>query len=265
MFTSLAVVRLLPVGYVRTALTAPIFLMVPGALTLEAVFGQRRRPRGAAFLCYAALLSAVWSAFVSLALYAGGVLITFDSTYLGLLVVSAVLAFAAQARLVLGRQGTGRRVASKADATDPDLSQAEIDDASLPAPPSGGWLYGILAVVVGVSLLAGGLYSYDHLPQPAPTGYTWIAWTGPRISGDIAVGSAGAELHFQVVHRQSDRTTFRLSAVWLGNPPRPMAKPLTVSIGPDQTFHGSLFVPPLPDGCAYRLVVALTAARGSAR
>ena len=32
-------------------------------------------------------------------------------------------------------------------------------------------------------------------------------------------------------------------------------------IGPDRTFHGTLSVPPLPDGCTYRIVVALTAAQ----
>ena len=112
-----------------------------------------------------------------------------------------------------------------------------------------------------MSLLAGGLYAYDHLPHPAPAGYTWMAWTGPPIKGDIAIGSAGTKLGFQIVHHQSDTTTFKLSAAWLGSTSRPLAKPLTFSIGPNQTFRGALFVPPLPDGCTYRIVVALTAAR----
>jgi hypothetical protein len=34
-----------------------------------------------------------------------------------------------------------------------------------------------------------------------------------------------------------------------------------VHIGPDQTFQGALFVPPLPDGCTYRIVITLTAAQ----
>ena len=46
-FASLAVVRLLPGGYTRAAVAAPILLMVPGSLTLGAVFNQRRRPQGA--------------------------------------------------------------------------------------------------------------------------------------------------------------------------------------------------------------------------
>ena len=31
-------------------------------------------------------------------------------------------------------------------------------------------------------------------------------------------------------------------------------------IGPNQTFHGTLFVPPLSNGCTYRIVVTLTTA-----
>ena len=63
------------------------------------------------FVCYAALLGVVWSIFASLALYVDGVLITADSTYWCLLIVSAVLAIVAEARLLLGRPGSGRRAA----------------------------------------------------------------------------------------------------------------------------------------------------------
>ena len=194
-FASLAAVRLLPEGYARAAVAAPILLMVPGSLTLGAVFSQRRRPQGAVFVCYAALLSAIWSAFASLALYARGVLITADSTYWCLLAISAVLAIVAEARLLLGRPGRGRRVARRLEALDPDQSDAEADDAETPAGcrRAAGY-YAIVAVVAGVSLLAGGLYAYDHLPHPAPAGYTWMAWTGPPIKGDIAIGSAGTKL-----------------------------------------------------------------------
>ena len=62
-FASLAAVRLLPAGYARAAVAAPILLMVPGSLTLGAVFNQRRRPRGLVFVCYAALLSVVLVSF----------------------------------------------------------------------------------------------------------------------------------------------------------------------------------------------------------
>lgn len=258
-FGSLAVVPSLPGDHTRAAVAAPILLMVPGSLTLGAIFGLRL-PRGAAFVCYAALLSAVWTVFASLALYVRGMSITADNTYWCLLFVTAVLAVVAEARLLLGRQGTGRRAAPKLDAVDPDRSEAEANYAHTPAVRGAGF-YGILAVVAGVSLLTGGLYAYDHLPGPAPVGYTWMAWTGPQVKGDIAVDSAGTDLHFQIVHRQSDKTLFRLTAAWLGSPSQPLAKPLTFSIGPDQTFRGALFVPPLPDGCTYRIVVALTAAQ----
>ena len=255
MFASLAATRLLPGGYARAAVAAPILLMVPGSLTLGAVFSQRNRPRGIAFVCYAALLSAVWVAFASLTLYVRGVLITADNTYWCLFIVAAVLAIVAEARLVLGRQGRGRRVARKPEALDLDLS-----DGDTSAADKGASYYAILAVVAGVSLLVGGLYVYDHLPKPVPTGYTWIAWTD-SIKGVIAVGSAGTELRFQIVHRQSDTAHFRLGAAWLGTPSRALATPHALSIGPNETFRGTLFVPALPDGCTYRIVVTLTAAQ----
>jgi len=261
-FASLAAVRLLPEEeYIRAVPAAPILLMVPGSLTLGAVFGQRHRLQGTTFVCYALLLSAIWSVFASLALYADGRLITAASTYWCLLIISAVLAIVAEVRLLVERPGTGRRALGKPETLDPDLSDAEVNEPETPATTRREGYYAILGVAAGVSLLVGGLYAYDHLPHPAPTGYTWIAWTGIPINGDIAVGSAGTKLGFQIVHHQSNTTTFRLSAVWLGTPSRPLARPVTLSIGPNQTFRGALFVPQLPDGCTYRIVVALTAAR----
>jgi hypothetical protein len=262
-FASLAAVRLVPEDDARAVIAAPILLLVPGSLTLGAVFSQRTRPRGTAFLCYAALLGAVWSGFASLALYVGGVSITAATTYGCLLIFSTVLAIAAESRLLFGGTGTGRRVAGQTEILDPDLSEAEVRDAETPpaARRGRGAYYGVLAVVAGVSLLVGGLYAYEHLPHPAPVGYTWIAWTGPQVNGPIKIASAGTDLHFQIVHHQRGSTTFRLSASWLGNPPRTLAKSLTVRIGPDQTFQGSLFVPPLPDDCTYRIVVTLATTR----
>jgi hypothetical protein len=259
---SLAAVRLVPEDQARAVLAAPILFLVPGSLTLGAVFSQRSRPRGAAFLCYAALLGAVWSGFASLALHVSGVSITAANTYWCLLAVSTVLGIAAESRFLFGGPGTGRRVAGQTQTLDPDLSDAEVSDARTPAAArrGRGAYYGVLAVVAGVSLLAGGLYAYEHLGHPAPVGYTWIAWTGPPVKGAITVGSAGTDLHFQIVHHQRATSTFQLSASWLGNPSRPLARSLTVHIGPNQTFQGALFVPPLPDGCTYRIVVTLTAA-----
>ena len=260
-FASLAAVRLLPESYTHAAIAAPILVTVPGSLTLGAVFHQRHRPQGLVFACYAALLSVVWSAFASLILYAGGVLITANSTYWCLLAISAVLAIVAEARLLFGRPGRGRRAVGKFDVSNPDQSDANANDAEMPAAAKGSAYYSIAAIVAGVGLLAGGLYVYDHLSHPAPTGYTWIDWTGSPITGDIDVGSTGTMLTFQIVHHQSDTTNFKLSAAWLTNPSRPLAEPLTFSIGPNQTFRGSLSIPPLPNGCTYRIVIALTAAR----
>lgn len=260
-FVGLEAARLLPAGYARAAAAAPILLLVPGSLTLGALFSDRHRPQAAAFVCYAILLSALWSVFVSLALYTLSVRISASSTYRGLLVVSVAVAVAAQARLLLGRPGKGRRAAHKQETPDLDLSDDEVVHLGTSAVVRGKRSYAVLAVVAGASLLAGGSYAYEHLPKPAPTGYTWMAWTGPRVNGNIAIGSAGTELSFQIVHRQSDTTTFRLSAAWAGAPPRPLAKPLVLTIGPNTIFKGRLFVPPLPDGCTYRLVMALTDVR----
>ena len=258
-FAGLAVVSLLPSGYARTVVAAPIAFIVPGSLTLCAVFSQRFRPQGIAFVCYATLLSAAWSVFASLALYAFGVLITAGNTYRCLLIVSAVLATVAEARLLLERPGKGRRVAGRPEGVDLDRSDAEINNAERPTKAGRRGYYAILAIIAGVSLLVGGVYSYEHLPHPAPIGYTWIAWTGPQIKGNINVGATGTRLSFQIVHHQADTATFQLSASWQGTQLRPLARPLTLRIGPDQIFRGTLFVPPLPDGCTYRIEVALTA------
>jgi hypothetical protein len=259
-FASLAVVRMVPTGETRAALAGPILLIIPGSLTLGAVFSRSRRPQGAVFVCYAVLLSVVWSVFASLALYAHGSLITAVNTYWCLLIVTAVLGIVAEARILLERQETGRRVAQKPSALGPDRSEAEISDAETPTQSSRSAFYAILAVVAGLSLLAGGLYAYDHVAQPTSAGYTWIDWTGRPITGSLAVGPEGTELHFQIVHRQSNTTTFHLSAVWLGSTSsRPLAKPLNFTIGPQKTFQGTLFVPPLPDGCTYRVAIVLTA------
>lgn len=255
-FASLAAVRLLP-AYARATVAAPVLFMVPGSLTLGAVFNPRCRPHGLVFVCYAALLGVAWSAFASLALYVDGKLITAQNTYWCLLALSAVLAIAAEARLLLGRPGRGRRAGRGPKAV--NQSDAQTDDIETPAGARGAAYYSIVAVVAGVCLLAGGLYVYDRVPHPASTGYTWISWTGPPIEGDIAITPTGKKLSFEIVHRKSDTTVFKLSAAWIGSRSTPLAKPITFSIGPNQTFQGTLTVPPLPDGCTYRIAVTLIA------
>ena len=260
-FGTLAAVRLIPLVYARAVVAAPILLLVTGSLTLGAIFSRHRRPVGAAFACYAVLLSAIWSAFASLALYALNLLITADNTYWALLAVSAALALVAEIRLLLERPGRGRRVAATPVVPDPDLSEAETSEAGVPAAARHSGRYAIFALVAGISLIAGGLYAYEQLPRPAPAGYTFMAWTGPRVAGPIKVSASGADLHFQIVHRESATTTFRVTATWAGTPPRELATPAVVSIGPDKTFSGTLIIPPLRDGCTYRIVIAMTAAR----
>lgn len=258
-FASLSAIRLLPVGYVRTALTMPILFLVPGSLTLGAIFSQRYRPRGLIFACYSVLLGVVWTGLVSLVVYANGVLITASRIYWCLLAVSGALATVAEARLLLDRPGKGRRAARKPEVTDPDQSDDEIEDAAMPVSARSVGFHSVIAVLVGVSLLGGGLYVHDHLPHPTPLGYTWMAWTNPPANGQVAIAAAGTELAFQIVHHQPGTANFRLSAEWLGSSSRPMAKPLTVSISSNRIFRGSLFVPPLPNGCTYRIAVSLTA------
>lgn len=260
-FEAVVAVRLLPGGYVRAAVVTPIVLMAPGSLTLGAVFARSRRPQGPEFVCFAVLLSVIWAGFASLALYACGVLITASSTYLSLLIVATVLTIVAEGRFLLERQGSGRRIARKLDPHDPDVSSDEGSDSDTSIPVRGTINYPFVAAVAGVCLLAGGLYAYTHLPRPASTGFTFMAWTGSRISGDIPVGSGGRNLDFQIVHHQSETTAFRLSATWLTSPARVLVKPQNISIGPDGTFHGVLFIPSPPDGCTYRIVVTLTAIR----
>jgi hypothetical protein len=251
-FASLAAVRFLPEGYARTIVAAPILLLVPGSLTLEAVFGERR-PRGTAFVCFAALLSVICSAFASLAIYAIKVLITAGSTYWCLLIVTAVLAALAQTRLT-----RSHRTARGYVITDPGRPVAGADAAGTSAATGRSGYYAIAAVAAGLILLGGGAYAMEHVSHPAPAGYTWMAWTGKRIEGPIPIGSAGTKLPFQIVHRQSYATTFQLRATWLGTRSRLLARPVTLSIGPNRTVRGALFVPPLHNGCTYRIVLALT-------
>jgi hypothetical protein len=250
-FTSLAATHWLPGGYARAAVAAPI-LMIPGYLTLGAVFGPDSRPRGAAFICYSALLSVIWLGFSSLALYLLIGRITTDDMYWCLLVICAVLATVAQARLELGRRTTSSWATGRDESLNPDPPRLQ----TLTAP-----FYAAIAVVAGLSLLVGGVYLRAHLPHPAPVGYTLMAWEYPQGTGEITVGSVGTKLPFEIIHRQASTATFRLSAAWQGRPSGSLAKPQALRLGPNETFHAALFVPSLPRGCTYRVVITLTATR----
>jgi hypothetical protein len=258
-FASLAAVRMLPALSIRAAVAVPIVLLSPGSLTLGAVFNWRSRLRGLVFACYSVLLSVLWAVFGSLALYVCGLLITAENTYWCLLAISTVLAIAAEMRVLLGRPGKGRRAARKLGTPNPDHSDAETFDAETTAPVRGSVYLAAVAAVAGISLLAGGLYMYDHSSHPVSAGYTWMDWTGAPVTSSITIESGGSRLNFEIIHHQANATTFNLSAAWLGIHLTPLAKSLTLRIGPNQTFHGALFIPPLPNGCTYRVVVELTA------
>jgi hypothetical protein len=237
-FACLAVARTLPAGPGRAVVAAPILLGVPGTLTLGALRARWQLP--VVWLgCLAAVLSMIWAAFASLALYLSGVLITAASTYWCLLLICALLAAVAQGRLIRERP-------AGADGPDRTGRRAEAG-------------YSLAAVAAGAALLAGGTFGYLHTPRPAPAGYTWIAWSGGPVRGVMPVGGAGLSLPFEIEHQEPAAATFRLTAVWTqASRPRSLARPLTVRIGPDKTVHGSLAIPSPPGGCIYRIVVTLT-------
>ena len=253
LFAALAATRGLPAGYPRAVLALPILLLVPGTLTVCAVFGHEGRPRGTVFMGYAVTLSLVWLGFASLALYILHILITADSTYLALLVVCAVLASVAQARLLRERQTDSPVVGDPGFPDERPNTTGNAGSASKTSP------YMVAAAAVaGVALLCGGVYFYDHLPHPAPVGYTELAWTqSARDQSTIAVGPEGAKLSFKVMSHQSSPAHFRLSSEWMGVPGRSLSKPVTFTLEANRTLTGTLFVPPPPDNCTYRIVVTL--------
>jgi len=255
LFSALTAIHALPGGYVRAIAAVPTVLLVPGSLAVGAVFGGRSRPQGILFIGYAIVLSVLLSIFASLALYAAHVPITALSTYFVMLGLSAVLAVVAQARLFTERPAVVPQAVGRSEPLDretPNLGDDPDRAARIRrfAP--------IAAIVTGVSLLAGSVYFYDHLPRPSDAGYTQLAWASTREASSITVGPEGDRLYFEIVHRQPRQAWFRLNAVWQGSSAQALAKPLTLSIGPDKTLQGDLFVPAPPGQCTYRLVITLT-------
>jgi hypothetical protein len=254
LFAALALAPAVPAGLARAAVTVPILLSVPGALLLGALLafgGQARRSFDAVgFGCLAAVLSAVMLAFAALVLNAAQVRITAVSVYACLLVPCAMLA--AVVRLRLGRPGPGGDEA------------AVMGILALPAQDAGrrrgsAVRYAVAALAACGVLLGGAAYGYAKGPRPSPVGYTWLAWTGPRIDGVISVGRSGRTLPFVIRHEQSAAAEFRLTADWTGDGRQhQLAVPVTVRVGADKTVSGRLAIPQPPGGCAYRLVVSLT-------
>jgi hypothetical protein len=254
LFAALALAPAVPAGFARAVVTVPILLSVPGALLLGALLtfgGQARRSFDAVgFGCLAAVLSAVMLAFAALALNAAQLRITATSAYACLLVTSALLAAVVQLRL--RRCGPGGGDAAVTDVLAPPAQDAGRRRGS-------AMRYAVAALAAGCVLLAGAAYGYANGPRPAPVGYTWLAWTGPRVAGVISVGRSGLTLPFQIRHEQSAGAEFRLVADWTGGGRQhQLARPVTVLVGADKTVSGSLAIPQPPGGCAYRLVVSLT-------
>jgi hypothetical protein len=257
-FAGLAAARALPAGPERAVIAAPVLLSVPGALTLGALL-PGRRPQGAWSGCLAAVLSMIWAAFASLALYLLHVLITAENTYVCLLLICAALAFAAQCRLILASPRTP--AASAQDERETGAGLTAGLKTGLTAGQKAGLTAGYLlaAVAAGAVLLAGGTYAYLHAPHPTPTGYTWIAWSGKQVAGVIPVGASGMTMPFEIDYQQPDTAAFRLTAFWTGTgQPHSLATPVSFRIDPGKTMHGVLAIPPPPGGCTYRVVVTLT-------
>lgn len=254
LLASLADMRVLPAGYARAVVAVPIAFLVPGSLTVCAAFGGRNRPRGKVFIGYAALLSVLWLAFTSLALYMLHILITAASTYCSMLGLCTILTLLAETRLLTERPAVGRRATGNPNTFDRELSATNNGSGAVRSSRFAT----IVAIVAGVGLLVGGVYYYDHLPHPAPEGYTQLFWTG--VDGNvIAVGPRGTRLYYKIVDQYSTWARYRLSAVWEGSSARSLAKPLTFGMSPGQTLRGNLLVPPLPGQCTYRIVITLVA------
>lgn len=253
-FAALAVAPAVPAGLARAVVTVPVLLLVPGALLLGALLGFRGQARrsfdAVGFGCLAAVLSALMLAFAALTLNTAQIRITATSVWGCLLVACAMLATAAQLRLRGQRPGGDEAIVT-------DVLTPPAEDAA--RPRGSAMRYGVAALAAGVVLLAGAAYGYAKGPRPAPVGYTWLAWTGPRIDGVVSVGQSGLTLPFQIRHEQSAAAEFRLAADWTGGGRQhQLGRPVTVRVGPDKTVSGSLAIPQPPGGCAYRLVVSLT-------
>jgi hypothetical protein len=276
LFAALAIVRELPAGYVRASVALPIILVVPGALTVRAVFG-RTRPTGIACAGYVILLSVAWMVFVSLGLYVLRILITATSTYCALLILCAILTAVAERRLLSERLASpaagqdtngetgnarsggwsswlatlGGTLLAKGQDTNGERDNARSGDRGRPLVILGGTFAALV-------LLFGGVYYYEHIPHPAAPGYAELAWTNVGRQNTVAIGQAGSRLTFEIVSQQS-RTRFRLSAEWEGRSSRVLAAPVTFSMAAGKTYHGSLFVPSPANGCMYRVVLTMVA------
>ena len=122
----------------------------------------------------------------------------------------------------------------------------------------GAW-YAVGGVLAGVVLLGGGALAYASAPHQAPVGYTWLAWSGAKANGVIAVGADGIKLPFEITNGERVTTGYRLTASWTGGGrAHALAAPRTLRVGGDKAVAGTLSIPQPPGACAYRVVVTLT-------
>lgn len=254
-FAALALVLKLPGGWGRAVVALPIAILVPGALTLGASRGRRRIDWVAASFL-SALLGVLWTAFASLILFVVHVLITAGSTFVCLLVICVLLAIAAQLRISL------ENLPTQAESEDIPASLMDGSESSVVKTLA----YHVAAVAGGILLLVAGTYSYVHGSLPAPADYTWIAWSGPQVTGIISVGPSGTSLPFTIEHHEATSGEYKLAATWgSATQPHSLAKPVTLQLGPEGTLNGRLSIPAPPGGCTYRLVLTLTQLHGVAQ
>ncbi len=251
-FAALALTAVVPGGIARAILAVPVLLGVPGALTLGAA-QARRRVDAVAFCALAVMLSALWLAFATLILTVFQVPISGVSVYACLLLVCCVLATGA--RLQLRRRAAGE-----------SMTQAEREPADVlcvpdeigASPKRGAW-YAVGGALAGAALLGGGALAYVSAPHRAPAGYTWLAWSGAKASGVIAVGADGIALPFEITHQEPGTTEYRLTASWTGGgKSHALAPPRTLRVVGDKTVAATLSIPQPPGAYAYRVVVTLT-------
>ena len=247
-FAALALTALVPGGPARAVLAVPVLLGVPGALTLGAA-QARRSVDATAFGALAVMLSALWLAFATLILTVGKVRISGASVYVCLLLVCCALTAAAQRQL-------RRRPPAEPAVLPADV--LSVPDETGAAPKRGAW-YAVGGVLAGTALLAGGALAYASAPHPAPAGYTWLAWSGAKANGVIAVGAQGITLPFEVTHQVPGPTEYRLAATWTGDgQAHVLAAPRTLRVSGDKTVRATLSIPQPPGACAYRIVLTLT-------
>jgi len=251
-FAALALTPIVPGGPVRAVLAVPVLLGVPGALTLGAA-QARRSVDATAFGALAVMLSALWLAFATLILTVCKVRISGTGVYVCLLLVCCVLTAAAQRQL--RRRTAGEPAVLPADGPADVL---QVPDEAGAAPKRGAW-YAVGGVLAGTALLAGGALAYASAPHPAPAGYTWLAWSGAKANGVIAVGAQGITLPFEITHQEPGPAEYRLAATWTGDgTAHPLAAPRTLRVSGDKTVRATLSIPRPPGACAYRIVLTLT-------